>query len=99
MSSTSFSKTKQDVWLKFIQHKDVLYELVRYKRSLLLGSENDPVSVSLPPFSSDKRKECRRQGEITVNNYQAASTSTDELKLKANSYKKYDFHTEDVERE
>jgi len=84
----AFSKDKQDVWLKFIQHKDVLYELVRYKRSLLLGAENDPVSVSLPPFSSDKRKTCRRQGEINVNNGQTASTSADELRLKANSYQK-----------
>jgi len=58
----------------------VLYELVRYKRSLLLGAENDPVSVSLPPFSSDKRKTCRRQGEINVNNDQTATTSADKLK-------------------
>ena len=28
-SSIPFSKAKQDVWLKFIQHMDVLYELVR----------------------------------------------------------------------
>ena len=45
-----------------------------------IGSENDPVSVSLPPFSSDKRKTCRRQGENTVNKNQAATTSADKLK-------------------
>ena len=67
---------------------DVRYELLRYKRSLLLGSENDPVSISLPPFSSDKRKASRRQGETTVNNVQADSTSADELKPQANSSSK-----------
>ena len=30
-SSIAFSKAKQDVWLKLIQHMDVLYELVRKK--------------------------------------------------------------------
>ena len=45
------------------------------------------MSVSLPPFSSDKRKTCRRQGENTVNRSQAASTSADELKTQANSTK------------
>ena len=57
---------------------------MRYKRILLLGLENDPVSVSLPTFSSDKRKTCRRQGETTVNNDQTATASADELKPQAN---------------
>ncbi|WP_220485855.1 hypothetical protein, partial [Psychromonas sp. SR45-3] len=48
---------------------------------------NDPVSVSLPPFFSDKRKACRRQGEITDNKYQADRMSADEPQLKANSFK------------
>jgi len=51
---------------------------VRYKSYLLFGLENDPVSVSLPPFFSDKRKACRRQGEITDNKYQADRVSADE---------------------
>ncbi|WP_028868743.1 hypothetical protein [Psychromonas arctica] len=62
---------------------DVPQEPVRYKSHLLFGAENDSVSASLPPFSSDKRKMCRRQGETNVNNNQTASTSTDELKPQA----------------
>jgi len=50
---------------------------VRYKSHLLFGSENDPVSVSLPPFFSDKRKTCRRQGETTVNKHQPDWMSED----------------------
>ncbi|MEJ6123887.1 hypothetical protein MT390_18785 [Vibrio sp. 2-Bac 85] len=46
--------------------------------SVSIGSENDPVSVSLPPFFSDKRKACRRQGETTAIQYQVATSSADE---------------------
>ena len=51
---------------------------MRYKSHLLFGSENDPVSVSLPPFFSDKRKTRRRQGETTVNKHQPDWMSEDE---------------------
>ena len=51
---------------------------MRYKSHLLFGSENDPVSVSLPPFFSDKRKTCRRQGETNDNKYQVDRMSEDE---------------------
>jgi len=52
---------------------------MRYKSNLLLGSKNDSVSVSLPPFFSDKRKTCRRQGEIKADKHQPDRTSADEL--------------------
>jgi len=74
----AFSKAKQDVWIRLVWHRDVPQEPVRYKSHLLFGLENDPVSVSLPPFFSDKRKACRRQGEITDNKYQANRMSADE---------------------
>ena len=52
----AFSKAKQDVWIRLVWHMDVPQEPVRYKSHLLFGVENDPVSVSLPTFFSDKRK-------------------------------------------
>ena len=64
---------------------DVPQEPVRYKSDLLFGSENDPVSVSLPPFFSDKRKTCRRQGEIKANKHQIDWTSADELQRQQTS--------------
>ncbi|MBB1274129.1 hypothetical protein [Psychromonas sp. SR45-3] len=62
---------------------------MRYKSHLLFGTENASVSVSLPTFSSDKRKSDRRHGENTVNRSQAASTSEDELKTKQTHQSKF----------
>tara|TARA_R110001583_G_scaffold4077_8_gene24400 strand:+ start:1157 stop:1522 length:366 start_codon:yes stop_codon:yes gene_type:complete len=82
-SSIAFSKTKQDVWIRLVQAMDGQQEPVRYKSNVLFGSENVPVSVSLPPFFSDKRKACRRQGENTDRKYQTDWISADE----SNSFK------------
>ncbi|WP_166373349.1 hypothetical protein [Psychromonas sp. SA13A] len=69
---------------------------MRYKRSLLVGSENAPVSVSFPPFSSDKRKTCRQQGETTVHKNQAATKSAEEPTPNQPHQKNYLFHTDHI---